>query len=324
MDRPIVTCGATSGIGARQRIELFHARYPWSFKKGSRGPAGSFFTGLLHAYGQPKSVSPPIRSSQGSAPTPHSTEPGASMPHVQVSVDTHDGVCAATLHTPSDVGAWPGVILYPDAGGVRGTFAAMADRLAGMGYSVLLPDVYYRTEWAPFDIATVFDDPSERERLAALSVSVDADMVVRDAGAFLAYLARHPAVAGTRVGTVGYCMGGRMSLTAAAHHADRIAAAASFHGGELAAAGDPDSPHLLAHLMRGTIYVAAAQDDKVFPADQHERLRSALSGAGVRYTLETYAAAHGFAVPDIPPHDADAERRHWDALARLYGENLSG
>ncbi|MDT7751413.1 MAG: carboxymethylenebutenolidase [Pseudonocardiales bacterium] len=245
------------------------------------------------------------------------------MSRTDVTVPTGDGACAATLHTPSGGGSWPAVILYPDAGGVRETFSAMADRLAGLGYAVLLPDVYYRSGgYAPFDLATVFSDPAERERLSALATSVTAAMIVRDADAFLGFLAGRSEVSGAGVGTTGYCMGGRMSLIAAGHHPDRIAAAASFHGGRLAAEDDPDSPYLLADRIRAAVYVAVAENDSSFPPDQHERLEQALKTAGVRHTINTYPAAHGFAVPDNPTYDSAADERHWAALTDLYGGNL--
>jgi carboxymethylenebutenolidase len=245
------------------------------------------------------------------------------MSRTDVTVPTEDGACAATLHTPSSRGSWPAVILYPDAGGVRETFGAMADRLAGLGYAVLLPDVYYRSGgYTPFDIATVFSDPAERERLSALAASVTPAMIVRDAGAFLGFLAGRSEVSGAGVGTTGYCMGGRMSLIAAGHHPDRVAAAASFHGGRLAAEDDPDSPYLLADRIRAAVHVAAAENDSSFPPDQYERLEQALTTAGVKHTINTYPAAHGFAVPDNPTYDAAADERHWAALTDLYGANL--
>jgi len=245
------------------------------------------------------------------------------MPRTDVTVPTEDGACAATLHTPSNGGSWPAVILYPDAGGVRETFGAMADRLAGLGYAVLLPDVFYRTGgYAPFDLATVFSDPPERERLMSMVASVTAEMMVRDAGAFLGFLAGRSEVSGTGVGTTGYCMGGRMSLMAAGHYPDRVAAAASFHGGRLAATDDPDSPYLLADRIRAAVHVAAAENDGSFPPDQYQRLEQALTTAGVKHTIDTYPAAHGFAVPDNPTYDAAADQRHWAALTELYAGNL--
>jgi carboxymethylenebutenolidase len=245
------------------------------------------------------------------------------MPRTDVTVLTEDGACEVTLHTPLSQGSSPAVILYPDAGGVRETFAAMADRLARLGYAVLLPDVYYRSGgYTPFDVATVFSDPAEMERLSSLAASLTAEMIVRDAGAFLGFLAARPEVSGTGVGTTGYCMGGRISLIVAGHYPDQVAATASFHGGRLAAEDDPDSPYLLAGRIRAHVYVAAAENDDHFPLEQYERLQQAFTTAGVKHTIETYPAAHGFAVPDNPTYDAAADERHWTSLADLYAGNL--
>lgn len=242
-----------------------------------------------------------------------------SVSRVEVAVPTPDGDCPATLHVP-DEGPAPAVIMYPDAAGVRETFRAMADGLAAAGYVVLLPDVYHRHgAWRPFDAATVFDDPDERARLMGMARSVAPEMTVRDAGAFLDFLAHRPEVSGPLVGTTGYCMGGRASLLVAGYHPDRVGAAASFHGGRLADDADPDGPHLLADRMRATVYVAAAEDDATFPPDQYERLEKAFAAAGVRATMETYPAAHGFAVPDNGTYDQAADERHWAAMTALFG-----
>jgi carboxymethylenebutenolidase len=131
-------------------------------------------------------------------------------------------------------------------------------------------------------------------------------------------------VRGPAIGTTGYCLGGRMSLLAAGGIGPRIAAAASFHGGRLAVAGDPSSPHLLAGQITATVYVAGAADDSHFTAEQAELLHSALAAAGTDHTVETYPAKHGFAVPDNPTYDPAAEARHWAALERLYRARLPG
>ena len=101
-------------------------------------------------------------------------------------------------------------------------------------------------------------------------------------------------------------------LPGRAHVADRrrglghtIAAAASFHGGRLAVAGDPSSPHLSADRVTATVYVAGAKDDGLFTAEQAGLLESALTDAGVDHTVEFYPARHGFAVPDNPGGSAD-------------------
>lgn len=213
--------------------------------------------------------------------------------------------------------------MYPDAGGVRPALRDMAAHLAESGYAVLLPDVYYRHgQWAPFDMATAFGDTAERNRLFAMIHSITPDFMAADAAAFFDYLASRPEVRGERFGTTGYCMGGRTSLIVAGRVPDRVAAAASFHGGGLATDA-PDSPHLLAQQITAEIYVGGAANDASFTAEQAELLGTALSAAGVAHTIETYPAAHGFAVPDNPPYDADADARHWAATTALFGRALT-
>jgi carboxymethylenebutenolidase len=242
----------------------------------------------------------------------------------EILIETGDGTCRSTLHVADPDRARPGVLYYPDAGGARETIAAMADRLAEQGYAVLLPDIYYRTPYEPFDTTTLFGDPEEFARLGALARTLTPERIVTDAGAYLAALLAREEVADGPAGVVGYCFGGSMALRAAGHHAEHVAAAASFHGGNLAAADDPESPHLLAPRIRAAVYVAAATDDASFDADQHERLRAAFDEAGVAGSIETYPAAHGFAVPDNPTHDAAADRRHREAMATFLAAHLTG
>ena len=213
--------------------------------------------------------------------------------------------------------------MYPDAGGVRDTFQEMAAKLAGYGYAVLLPDVYYRDgEWAPFDMGTVFNDEGERKRLFSMISKVTPDLMAADASAFFDYLVTRPEVSGETFGTTGYCMGGRTSLVVAGRVPQRVAAAMSFHGGGLAS-DDPGSPHLLADKVRAAVYVGGAENDASFTPEQAETLDKALTAAGVEHTIEWYSAAHGFAVPDNAPYDPTAAQRHWDAMKSFFGANLS-
>jgi carboxymethylenebutenolidase len=241
-----------------------------------------------------------------------------------VKVRTPDGLCPSIVMAPNDEGSWPAVIMFMDAGGVRPAMIEMAGHLAGMGYLTLLPEMYYRQgPYKPFNIETAFTDPEERDRLMTLARSLTEAMVAADAGAFLEFLSDRPEVAGSKVGTTGYCMGGALSLTAAAYHPDRIVAAASFHGGHLANDA-PDSPHRVVGRIKGRVYVAAAENDDSFPPEQAELLEDALTEAGVDHTIETYPAHHGFAVPDNPTYDPEAASRHWRALNDLFGAKLSG
>ncbi len=213
--------------------------------------------------------------------------------------------------------------MYPDAGGVRDTFQDMAARLAGFGYAVLLPDVYYRHgDWQSFEMATAFTDPAQRKRLMSMIATVTPDMIASDAGAFFDFLAQRPEVKGSTFGVCGYCMGGRTSVIVAGRQPDRVAVVGSFHGGGLVT-DDPTSPHLLADRIKATVYVAGAENDGSFTPEQAETLGKALTAANVNHKIEIYPAGHGFAVPDNPPYDADAAERHWVALQELFGSALA-
>jgi carboxymethylenebutenolidase len=245
------------------------------------------------------------------------------MPTITDTITTPDGTCPVTLATPEGDGPWPAVVMYPDAGGARPTFREMAEKLAGYGYAVLVPDVYYRDgDWAPFSMATVFNDQDERQRLFTMISKVTPDLMASDASAFFDYLEARPEVSGTAFGTTGYCMGGRTSVVVAGRVPERVAAAMSFHGGGLAA-DDPGSPHLLADQIRAAVYVGGAENDQSFTAEQAETLDKALTAADVEHTIEFYTAAHGFAVPDNGPYDPDAAQRHWNATENFFGAKLA-
>jgi carboxymethylenebutenolidase len=242
---------------------------------------------------------------------------------IDVNILTVDGICTAALCVPDSGGPSPAVIMYPDAGGLRDSFRDMGEQLSTMGYVVLVPDIYYRTPFVPFSMETVFTDDSERKRLFALMGTITPQKVGRDTAAFLDFLQARPEVHGTKVGTTGYCMGGRLSLIMAAEHADRIGAAASFHGGHLAVDDDLESPHHLANKVRAKVYVGGAANDSSFTEEHHQALAAAYNAAGVDFTIENYAALHGYAVADNPTFDAPAAERHWAAMESLYRSALA-
>ncbi len=244
------------------------------------------------------------------------------MIKTKLEVHTADGVMDVYLHRPDNAGdghALPVVIFYHDAGGIRAAMDEMAARLAAHGYLVALPNVFYRAgDFAPFDPKTVFGDPVERARLMRIVKQADVVSVMRDTGALLDALANQPGVNATQVGCIGYCMGGRLAFAAAGAHADRVAAAASIHGGHIAD-DDATSPHLQAGKIRGQLYFAVADNDQSCDAESQARLKAALDKAGVRYELEVYTGAlHGFAVRDLPPYQPAATERHWERVLTLF------
>ncbi|MFI6038596.1 dienelactone hydrolase family protein [Streptomyces sp. NPDC051315] len=238
-----------------------------------------------------------------------------------VDIPTEDGVADAYLAHPGDGSPRPGVLLYQDAFGLRPHLRAMADRLAEAGYTVLVPNVFYRHGRAPVVELPEFIDPSARpeifERLRPVMQSLTNESAARDAGAYLRWLAESPLVADGPVALTGYCMGARLALLTAGTHPDRVAAAAGFHGGRLATDA-PDSPHLVADRVTAELYFGHADDDPSLPPEQIERLEATLTSAGVRHRCEVYEGAHhGFTQADTAAYHQEAAERHWTALLDL-------
>jgi carboxymethylenebutenolidase len=196
----------------------------------------------------------------------------------------------------------------------------MASRLAEYGYRVALPDLYYRSgPYAPADPVRALQPGPERDRLASYARLLTTGAAERDLGAVLSWLEETGA---SRVGCIGYCLGGRHALTAAGAFGERLAAVASIHGGGYAT-DRPDSPHLRAPAMRAQIYLAVAGEDQWVPREETERLRAALQNAGVRFTLEIYdGVPHGFAVVDLPICDSAAAERHWQQISAFFARTL--
>ncbi|MFL5247581.1 MAG: dienelactone hydrolase family protein [Myxococcales bacterium] len=231
----------------------------------------------------------------------------------RIEIRTDDGTCPAYVFG----GGGPKVLFYMDGIGIRPALFEMGERLAGAGYHVLLPDLYYRLgPYEPMDAKAIFADPARRAELLSKFISkATIANVMSDTRAFLAHFGDE------KIGTTGYCMGGRFSLAAAGTYPDRIVAAAAYHPGNPASEA-PDSPHHLAPKMKAAVYVGQASDDPTFPEEQKQRLDAALTAAGVDHVIEKYPARHGWVPGDTPAYDRAAAEQHWKTLLDLFGRKL--
>ncbi|WP_030980633.1 dienelactone hydrolase family protein [Streptomyces sp. NRRL S-1824] len=243
-----------------------------------------------------------------------------------VDIPTQDGTADAYLTHPDDSTPHPAVLLYMDAYGLRPHLKEMAGRLARAGYTVLLPNVFYRHGRAPVvqlpDAIGPASRPEIFERLGPIMTSLTPDLAMRDADAYLRWLAASPLTTDGPVGITGYCMGAGLALRTAGTYPERVAAMAGFHGGRLAT-DSPDSPHLLADRITAELYFGHADQDPSLPPEQIDRLEEALTAAGVRHHSEIYTAAHhGFTQADTAAYDSTADKRHWTALLALLDRAL--
>ena len=241
-----------------------------------------------------------------------------------VEVPTPDGTADAYFVHPSS-GAHPGVLVWPDALGLRPAFEQMGRRLAESGYAVLVVNPYYRRARAPVvEEGATFRDEATRKVIMPLMRSLSAETNVTDAQAFVAFLDAQDAVDSSRkMGTTGYCMGGAITMRTAAALPDRIGAGASFHGGRLVTDA-PDSPHLLVGKMRAHYLFAIAENDDRKQPEAKTVLREVFDAAGLPAEIEVYEGAlHGWCPPDSAVyHEAQAERA-WSRLLALFETALA-
>ena len=234
-------------------------------------------------------------------------------------ISMRDGSADAVLFRPEDPGRWPGVMHLPDIGGIRQSHRDMAARLAAEGFVVLLPNVFYRTARSPLPPKKQGETPEEfAKRFAALTDRLTPEAIASDAADYVDALAASEWVdPGVPKGVVGYCYTGAFAMRAAAVRPDRIAAAASFHGGRLATDA-PDSPHLLLPRIQARLYFGHAVQDRSMPEEAIRKLEEALAHWGGKFESETYERAyHSWTVPDSPVYNAPQAERAFGKLREL-------
>jgi len=241
-------------------------------------------------------------------------------------VPTEDGAMPTFITHPEEGGPFAPIILYMDIWGIRDELHEIARRIATVGYCCLLPDLYYRQG----KVATGFRDSAGRmislHRLdedRARQVHAPRDqltgaMAMADTAALLAFI---DTLAGARpgpVGSIGWCMGGRLVLMAAGHHPGRLCAGASLHGTRLISEAD-DSPHLLADRFRGELYCGFGERDHFSPPELIKTMNAVLAPLPVAYRhLVHEGAEHGYALPDRDVYDASAAARDWERIFAMY------
>jgi carboxymethylenebutenolidase len=259
---------------------------------------------------------------------------GAELPVVEqnVEVKTADGTSDAVFIHPT-TGSHPGVLIWPDAFGLRPSMREIGKRIAAQGYSVLVPNPFYRVAKAPvFQDASSFSfqNQADMAKLQPLMASINAaGAAEKDAVAYIAFLdAQRQVNTAKKVGTQGYCMGGPLVVRTAAAVPNRVGAGASFHGGGLVT-DKPDSPHLLAPKIKAHMYFGIASNDDARQPDAKDKLKEAFAAARVPADIEVYPALHGWCVRDMPLQNgapiynkADAERA-WGKLVALYNASLT-
>ncbi|MFI8823389.1 dienelactone hydrolase family protein [Streptomyces sp. NPDC053431] len=241
------------------------------------------------------------------------------MPIETLLIPTPDGQADAFAAFPDRGERHPGVLMYPDGFGIRPVLREMARELAGHGYYVLVPNLFYRHGPAPVvelpEHIGEEDRPAVFARLMPLIEAHTTERVLSDADAYLGFLTDRPEVGAGPLAVTGYCIGGLLAMRTAAAHPGRVAAVAAFHGPVGA-----DGPGLFSGLT-AEVHLGHAEGDMT--PEALGELNQALDAAGVAHTSEIYpGTVHGFTMSDTDAFSASGLQRHWDRLLPLLDRTV--
>jgi carboxymethylenebutenolidase len=239
----------------------------------------------------------------------------------EIEIDTRDGTADGVVYEPE--ARLPGILFLTDIGGIRPSQREMASRLAAEGYTVLMPNIFYRSGRAPiFDFPLNFGEERTMQRIGEISGPLTPEAFDGDASAYVDFIASHRSVATGPMGVVGYCFSGALAMRTAAAKPDKIAAVASFHGGRLFTDA-PTSPHLLLPRIKAELYFGHAVEDRSMPQEAIDKLNDALVAWGGEYESEVYEGAHhGWTVPDNPSYNHAQAERAFEKLKELFARTL--
>jgi carboxymethylenebutenolidase len=240
----------------------------------------------------------------------------------QVEIPTSDGRMNTFICHPERFSPHPAVVLFMDAPGIREELRDMARRLGSVGYYVMLPNMYYRSNVEELGPVVGEANVATRQKALQLMATINVPMVMQDVDALIAFASQDPPASKGPMGCVGYCMSGQYAMNAAARHKDRIRAAASIYGVALVT-DKPDSPHLIPQRTDARLYFGCAEHDHYAPLEMVERLRAEIAAKGGNAEVEIYPGAqHGFAFASRPVYDKPSAERHWERLFSLFGATL--
>ncbi len=240
----------------------------------------------------------------------------------QVALVTNDGRMNTFVCHPERAGPHPAIVFLMDAPGIREELRDMARRLGTVGYYVMLPNLYYRSNVEELGSVVGEANLATRQKALQLMTTINVPMVMQDVDALIAFAADDAAAFKGAMGCVGYCMSGPYAINAAARHPHRVRAAASIYGVALVT-DRADSPHLAAQRTDARLYFGCAENDHYAPLEMIDRLQAGLAEHGGNAEVEIYPGVqHGFAFPSRPAYDKPSAERHWERLFAVFKQGL--
>jgi carboxymethylenebutenolidase len=241
---------------------------------------------------------------------------------IETKVEIPGLAAEALFFRPDGIADFPGVVFLTDIWGIRAANIGVAKRLAERGFAVLMPNVFHRySRIAPDG----FEQGSAEEKtkaLYALFAALTPEQMVSDGRAYVDFLLAQKGVNSGKVGVVGYCFTGQMAVRTAAAVPDKVAAAASFHGGFLVT-DKPDSPHRILGSIKARLYFGHAVEDSTATPEQVKTLEAALRDWHGAFQSEFYEGAlHGWTVPGRDVYNEMQAERAFEKLVELFEATL--
>jgi carboxymethylenebutenolidase len=207
--------------------------------------------------------------------------------------------CNGYLATPTAGDQAPGVVVIQEWWGLNDQIKGVADKLSAIGYRALVPDLYQGK--------VALDVAEAKHMMTNLNFGDAATQNVRGA-------AQHLKQSSAKVGVVGFCMGGALTVLAAMY-VQEVAACSSWYGFPPEEAGD-------VRTIKSALQLHLAEKDQSFAPDAARALEAKLKEGKVPYEAHWYDAGHAFFNEKGPNYNAECAKLAWDRTVNFFAKHL--
>ena len=231
-----------------------------------------------------------------------------------VQLNTPDGKMDSYVAQPKDGGTYSGIVVIQEAFGVNSHIKKVTERIAAEGYVAIAPDMFHRESER---LIPYSDMP---KAIATMQRVVDSK-AMDDVGAAMAHLKSQSNVKAGSIGVIGFCMGGRLTYLAAAHHANDIKAAVPYYPGGLTM-GNP-SPLSRTGEIKCPMYLFFGAKDQLIPLDQVNQIKTELTSKKVAFQMEIYPdPGHGFFCDERGSYHEKSAQDAWTKTKAFFAQHL--
>jgi carboxymethylenebutenolidase len=229
-------------------------------------------------------------------------------------LNTPDGKMEAYEAKPKEGGSYPGIVVLMEAFGLNDHIKKVTERIAQEGCVAIAPDLYHREaeRLVPY---------SDLQKAVGIMNKLQDSKIMDDVGAAIAHLKSQSNVKAGSIGVTGFCMGGRFTYLAAAHHNKDVKAAVPFYPGGVPM-GNP-SPLSRTGEIKCPIYLFFGGKDPLIPQEHVDKITAELTDKKINFQLKLYPeATHGFFCDERPSYHPDSAKDAWEKFKSFFAQHL--